>query len=186
MFCDGHASAGDDKSCRCRHIESLRAARAGSSGIDETRVTRAQLNGAITHGLGHSREFLDRFPFGGQERQSRRHLRVRGRRAKQLIQKIRRLAARKVFSAHQTGNQSTQLDIADFADRALRVHAVFIWLAIASAFIIARALLTVSSYSRCGSESATMPAPAWKYAFPFFSTAHRSAMQESKLPSNPK
>jgi len=43
-----------------------------------------------------------------------------------------------------------------------QIHRVPIWLVIASAFIIARALFTVSSYSRCGSESATMPAPAWK------------------------
>src|SRR5712691_175747 len=114
MFRDGQASAGDAESCRRRDTESFRAARAGSSGIDETRVTRAQLNSAITHSLGHSREFLDRFPFGGQERQSRRHLRVRGRRAKQLIQKIRRLAARKVFSAYKTHRHLAKLRIADF------------------------------------------------------------------------
>src|SRR6478609_9016563 len=50
----------------------------------------------------------------------------------------------------------------------------------------ARALITVSSYSRCGSESETMPAPACKYACPFFNTAQRSAMQESTFPLNPQ
>src|SRR4029077_569799 len=38
-------------------------------------------------------------------------------------------------------------------------HDDFICVAIESAFAIARALLTVSSYSECGLESATMPAP---------------------------
>src|SRR5262249_43123264 len=124
MFCDGQASAGDDESCRCRDIERFRAARTCSSGIDKTRVTRAHLNSAITHGFGHSREFLDRFPFCGQERQSRRDLRIRRRRAKQLIQKIRRLAARKVFSAPQTDNQSAEVKITDSAHHALWVYAV--------------------------------------------------------------
>jgi len=55
-----------------------------------------------------------------------------------------------------------------------------------SAFAIARALLTVSSYSAAGSESATMPAPACTYAVPSFNTAQRNAMHESMLPSNPK
>src|SRR5208282_1067301 len=46
----------------------------------------------------------------------------------------------------------------------------------------ARALLTDSSYSRWGTESATMPAPACTQAIPPFATSVRMAMQESILP----
>src|SRR3984893_13668805 len=51
---------------------------------------------------------------------------------------------------------------------------------------IAFALLTHSSNSLVGFESATMPAPACKYAFPFFKIIDRMAMQLSCDPSKPK
>jgi len=57
----------------------------------------------------------------------------------------------KYYRLTKAGERQLQIETADWQR---------ISLAIASAFIIARALLTVSSYSRCGSESATMPAPA--------------------------
>src|SRR5579862_1634406 len=55
-----------------------------------------------------------------------------------------------------------------------------------SARIIPIALFTVSWYSPSGVESATTPPPACTYARPSFNTTVRSAMQESRLPSNPK
>src|SRR5687767_10679588 len=45
------------------------------------------------------------------------------------------------------------------------------------------ALLRVSSYSVAGTESATMPAPAWTWATPSRSTSVRMAMQQSRLPA---
>src|SRR5438477_6947137 len=47
------------------------------------------------------------------------------------------------------------------------------------------ALRSVSSRSLTGSESATMPAPACTYAFPFFKTTERNAMQLSQFQSKP-
>src|SRR5438876_10633541 len=47
------------------------------------------------------------------------------------------------------------------------------------------ALRSVSSRSRNGSESATIPAPACTNALPFFKTTQRSAMQLSQFPSKP-
>src|SRR5437773_4909059 len=47
------------------------------------------------------------------------------------------------------------------------------------------ALRSVSSRSREGSESATIPAPACTNALPFFKTTERSAMQLSQFPSKP-
>ena len=90
----------------------------------------------------------------------RQHLRICCSGVEQRVQKIRRFAARKIFSAHEARSHLAKLDIANFTHHALQVHVLLIWLAIASAFVIARALLTVSSYSRCEFESATMPAPA--------------------------
>src|SRR6202034_4804819 len=54
--------------------------------------------------------------------------------------------------------------------------------AISSAFSTARALFADSSYSRSGTESATIPAPACTYARPFFATKVRRPMHESRLP----
>jgi len=56
-------------------------------------------------------------------------------------------------------------------------------LAISTARSTARALFSVSSNSRCGSESATIPAPACKYAFLPFMSRVRIAMHESRLPA---
>src|SRR5207248_2753932 len=47
------------------------------------------------------------------------------------------------------------------------------------------AFRSVSSRSRAGSESATIPAPACTKALPFFSTTERNAIQLSQFPSNP-
>src|SRR4029077_7007222 len=47
------------------------------------------------------------------------------------------------------------------------------------------ALRSVSSRSRTGSESATIPAPACTNALPFFKTTQRSASQLSQFPSKP-
>ena len=87
-------------------------------------------------------------------------MRVRDGGTKQALKELCGFRTAEVVAAHETRGYLAKLDIADFADHALPIHTVFIWLAIASAFIIAPALLTVSSYSRCGSESATIPAPA--------------------------
>jgi len=51
-----------------------------------------------------------------------------------------------------------------------------------SASIIVRALASVSSYSAAGSESHTMPAPAWKVALPPCSTMVRIGMLKSIAP----
>ena len=45
-----------------------------------------------------------------------------------------------------------------------------------------RALLSVSSYSRSGTESATIPAPAWTMASPSCRISVRMAMQVSRFP----
>src|SRR5215472_3977872 len=140
----------------------------------------------FAHRFSHACELFDSFAFGRQSDQRRRYLRICGKWINQRVEKIRRFSARQIFSAHKSYRHLAKIEIAGFIYRRLQVHRIFISLAIASAFIIARALITVSSYSRCGSESETMPAPAWKYACPFFSTAQRSAMQESTFPLNPK
>src|SRR5256885_1243609 len=144
----------------CYRTEQIEAVGTGSCCLYGTRVTRTHRNGRIRHGLGHSRKFFDRFPFGSQDSQCGSHLRICCSGTEQRVQKIRRFVARKIFSAHKTRSHLAKLDIAGFTHHALQVHVLLIWLAIASAFVIARALLTVSSYSRCGFESATMPAPA--------------------------
>src|SRR5437879_11803161 len=141
---------------------------------------------AFAHRFSHARKLLHSFAFGRQSDERRCYLRVCGNRIKQCFEKIRRFSPRKIFSAHKTHRSLAKIEITGFTHHRLQVHRVLIWLAIATAFIIARALITVSSYSRRGSESETMPAPAWKYALPFFNTAHRSAIQESTLPLNPK
>src|ERR1043165_5790639 len=186
VFCYRHTRAGDHEGGRCGDIESFRSARSGSGGVYEIGVTRTQWSSATAHRLGHSRELLDCFTFGGEHSQSAGDLRICGRRIEQRVEKICGFAAGEIFTAHQTHCHFANLEIAGFSFDVLRVHETVIWVAIASAFIIARALLSVSSYSRSGSESATIPAPAWKYACPSFNTAHRSAMQESMFPSNPK
>src|SRR5690606_12782035 len=56
--------------------------------------------------------------------------------------------------------------------------------AIAIAFNIAFALLTVSSYSRSGIESATIPAPVCTYATPSLMMTVRIVMHESIFPEN--
>lgn len=188
MFCYGYAGAGNNKSRSRRNVESFRRARSGSRGIDEKLVMAAHWNRAIPHGLGHAREFLDCFAFDGQDSQCRGQLGVRGGWIKQRVEKIRRFRSRKIFSAHQTQCRLTKFKISDVAcpscdlihsrwrreqpNRSRRLpliplrihfsrsHGDFICFAIASAFAIARALFTVSSYSRRGFESATIPAPA--------------------------
>src|SRR6478736_1101360 len=55
--------------------------------------------------------------------------------------------------------------------------------AAATARRAAAALLTVSSYSRCGTESATMPAPAWTCAKPSLIRAVRIAIAMSRSPA---
>src|SRR5262249_36303680 len=50
---------------------------------------------------------------------------------------------------------------------------------------VALALLTLSSYSKSGSESATTPPPACTKAMSSFKTMLLKAMQESSWPSNP-
>src|SRR6478735_3614059 len=55
--------------------------------------------------------------------------------------------------------------------------------AAATARRAAAALLTVSSYSRCGTESATIPAPAWTCARPSLMSAVRMAMAMSRSPA---
>src|SRR5207248_1347444 len=62
-------------------------------------------------------------------------------------------------------------------------HVIFFARAIAARTAIA--LRSVSSRSRNGSESATIPAPACTNALPFFKTTERSAMQLSQFPSKP-
>src|SRR5579864_396020 len=57
--------------------------------------------------------------------------------------------------------------------------------AISSARIRTLALLTVSSYSAAGSESATIPPPAWTYATPSRSVTVRIAMHVSSAPPKP-
>src|SRR5690606_4314041 len=54
-----------------------------------------------------------------------------------------------------------------------------------SARRIARALASVSSYSEAGSESATMPPPAWKVTRRPFTTMVRIAIDVSMFPSAP-
>src|SRR5262249_37397627 len=130
-----------------------------------------QTGGAFAHCFGDARKLLDRFAFGRQSAERRCYLRVCGNWIKQGIEKIRSFGPRKMFSACETHRRLAKIEIAGCTYHRLQVHRAFIWLAIASAFIIARALITVSSYSRCGSESETIPAPAWKYACPFLNTA---------------
>src|SRR4051812_15598558 len=55
-----------------------------------------------------------------------------------------------------------------------------------AAFSSARALCGVSSHSARGSESATMPAAAWAWSRPSFSTAVRIAMATSMSPLKPR
>src|SRR5580765_1477298 len=55
-----------------------------------------------------------------------------------------------------------------------------------AAFSSARALCWVSSHSARGSESATMPAAAWAWSLPSFSTAVRIAMATSMSPLKPR
>ena len=62
-------------------------------------------------------------------------------------------------------------------------HAQMPRFAISSAWISARALSRVSSYSAAGCESATMPAPAWISAWPSRMVMVRIAMQKSRLPA---
>ena len=52
--------------------------------------------------------------------------------------------------------------------------------------ITARALLTVSSHSLCGTESATTPQPACACSWPSLMTAVRMAMAMSIFPSQPR
>ena len=118
-----------------------------------------------SHRFGHSCEFVDCFAFSRQSDECRCYLCVGGSSIKQCIEKIRGFSARQIFSAHKSHRHLAKIDIAGFIYYRLQVHRIFISLAIASAFIMACALMTVSSYSCCGSESATIPAPAWKYAF---------------------
>ena len=54
--------------------------------------------------------------------------------------------------------------------------------AISTAFKSARALFTVSSNSLDGTESATIPAPAWTRATPFSRTIVRIVMHVSMFP----
>src|SRR4029077_19415790 len=58
--------------------------------------------------------------------------------------------------------------------------------ATSAARISARPLCRVSSYSACGSESATMPAAACTCSVPSFTTPVRMAMARSMSPLNPR
>src|SRR5208283_2344948 len=50
---------------------------------------------------------------------------------------------------------------------------------------IAAALFSVSIHSFSGTESATIPAPVWIYASPFFTLTVRIAIANSRFRSNP-
>src|SRR3990172_6624844 len=75
--------------------------------------------------------------------------------------------------------------LAQLADAA-RLNPDLIHIENPNASASARALCRVSSYSAAGSESATMPPPAWKYACPLATVIVRMAMFKSMRPSNPK
>src|SRR6266581_4029045 len=190
MFRDGQTGAGDDESCRRRDVESFRCARAGSCGVDETLVVAPHWNGTISHGCRHAGQLFDRFTFHGQYSKGRGHLRVGGGRIEQRPKKLLGFSTAEILAAHETQCHLAQFEIADvncltlefiwlrwrwqqpcgsndailiflgihLRNRSIADHPI--WVAIARAFAIARALFTVSSYSKCGSESATIPAPA--------------------------
>src|SRR6266513_249151 len=190
MFRDRQTGAGDDKSCCGRDVESFRRARASSGGVDETLMMAPDRNGAISNGLRHAGQLFDRFTFDGQNSKRRRHLRVGGGRIEQRTKKLPGFSTAEILAAHQAQRHLTQFEIADVNRLALEFvcsrwrwqqptwpcdiivifRGIHLWnrsiadhpicVAIARAFAIARALLTVSSYSKCGFESATIPAPA--------------------------
>src|SRR6266496_4264682 len=190
MFRNRQTGAGDDKGCRRRDVKSFRCARAGSCSVDETLVMAPHRNGAISHGLRHASQLFDRFTFNRQNSKCRRHLRVGGARIEQRPEKLPGVSTAEILAAHETQCHLTEFEIADvncltlefirsrwrwqqptgsrdailiflgihLSNRGIADHPICV--AIARAFAIARALLTVSSYSKCGSESATIPAPA--------------------------
>src|SRR5919201_599108 len=173
-------SAGNDECRRRGNIERLYRAGASSGSVDEPPIAGADWNRACAHRRSHAGELFCSFALCRQCNQRRCDLRIRRPWIKQRGKKLFRVRAIKIFTPNQTQCRAAQCRIA-LGNGASHVTSD----AMAKAFAIARALFTVSSYSRCGSESATIPAPAWKYALPFFRTAERSAMQESRLPSNP-
>src|SRR5260370_35997779 len=148
------------------------------------------LNGAISHGLRHAGQLFDRFTLDGQNSKGRRHLRVGGGRIEQRIKKFTGFGMAETLAAHEMQCHLTQFEIADvnclaleficsrwrwqqptrlcdvilifvgihLPNRSIANHPICV--AIARAFSIARALLMVSSYSKCRSESATIPSPA--------------------------
>ncbi len=77
------------------------------------------------------------------------------------------------------------VSVIDFASPSQLVAtslAAYPFLARSIAVTTAFALLTDSSYSFSGTESATMPAPAWMYPFLPWSNRVRMAMQLSRFP----
>src|SRR2546429_8910510 len=119
MFRDRQTGAGDDESCRRRHVKSFRSARAGPCGVDEALVMASHRNGAISHGSRHAGQLFDRFTFHGQNSERRGYLRVGSGGIEQCSEKILGLNTAEILAAHEAQCCLTKLEIADVSWLAL-------------------------------------------------------------------
>jgi len=76
MFSDRQSSAGDDKRCRRRDVESLRRARPRSRSVDETLMLRIHAHRTRTQPFNQPGQLLNCFAFRSQRDERGRDLRV--------------------------------------------------------------------------------------------------------------
>ena len=123
-------------------------------------MPRAQLNRALSHRFGHAGKLVHGFPFNGQRGECGCDLRVSNIGINQRAEKKPGFNPAQVLAAHQAQRDFLKVVYLHGWNQRRRGDDRPIFTAIARAFDIARALFTVSSNSKRGSESATIPAPA--------------------------